>query len=137
MSDLLIYFIIDVTVTACLQFLQILNHLLNILTQRIQYHRYLQQRQLHHIIPPRLLNYPPKQFLCFNRPLMIKLIKHPTILGLNRIEQANGKIEDATFLLWINFQYFSINTDGILDISLVFVTDSDIDQGVYVEVADA
>jgi hypothetical protein len=68
---------------------------------------------------------------------MIKLIKHPTILGLNRIEQANGKIEDATFLFWINFQYFSINTDGILDISLVFVTDSDIDQGVYVEVADA
>ena len=137
MSDLLIYFIVDVTVTVCLQFLQILDHILNILTQRIQYDWYLQQRQLHHIIPPGLLNNPPKQFLCLHRPLMIKLIKHPTILGLNRIEQANGKIKDATFLLWINFQYFSINTDGILDISLVFVTDSDIDQGVYVEVADA
>ena len=90
MSDLLIYFIVDVTVTVYLQFLQILNNFLHILSQRIQYHRYLQQRQLHHIIPSCLLINPPKQLLSLHRPLMIKLIKHPTILGLNRIEQTNG-----------------------------------------------
>ena len=90
MSDLLIYFIVDVTVTVRLQFLQILNNFLHILSQRIQYHRYLQQRQLHHIIPSCLLINPPKQLLSLHRPLMIKLIKHPTILGLYRIEQTNG-----------------------------------------------
>ena len=67
---------------------------------------------------------------------MIKLIKHPTILGLYRIQQANSKIKYPTLFILINFQYFSINIDSILDISFVFVTDSYIDQRIYVEVAD-